>query len=129
MPSSKGINTKFIQLIDLYIYFNTQKTTFKIHHTFLEVTKKPCDNNLFVDHLTKFWRFLNHFLLRYHHKIHTADILSFQPLKKYLILLEHRFKRMLDRQYSNFYSEKHQSKSKRDVAILRYDVYRIPSEI
>jgi hypothetical protein len=41
----------------------------------------------------------------------------------------HRFKRILDWQYSNFYSEKHLSTSKRDFAIFRYDVYRIPSEI
>jgi hypothetical protein len=41
----------------------------------------------------------------------------------------HRFKRSLDQQYSNFYSEKHLSTSKRDVAIFRYDVYRIPTEI
>jgi hypothetical protein len=39
----------------------------------------------------------------------------------------HRFKRILDRQYSN--SEKRLSTSKRDLAIFKYDVNRIPSEI
>jgi hypothetical protein len=74
MPSSKDIKPKFIQLIDFYIYFKTKKIALKIPNTctFQDITKKPCDNNLFVGHLSRFFRFLNNFLLGYQHKIHTA---------------------------------------------------------
>jgi hypothetical protein len=41
----------------------------------------------------------------------------------------HRFKRILDRSFSNFYSEKYLNQSKSDEAILRCDIWRFPSEI